>query len=130
MTVTHAESCRRYRAALRQRALSVIGDSCVVCYTKLRIECAHIKPTKIKGMGRGMERRYLDVIKHPLYYVPLCHYHHVRFDACEFELVLNLFIWGRHVIIYDPPRRPSNRRKGRRSNPDSKAIKCTGDCPF
>ena len=45
------------------------------------MQCAHVTPTKIKGAGRGMERRYIDVIRNPGKYRPMCAGCHRTFDA-------------------------------------------------
>lgn len=50
------------------------------CETNEQIEAAHVVPTGLKGEGRGLDRRYRDVLKHPDCYRPMCKRCHRTFD--------------------------------------------------
>lgn len=76
-----AERQREYRKLLKQRAFTSIGDACVFCGKDEELHAAHVKPTGLNGHGRGMERRFLDVLKHPDAYRPMCKACHQTFDA-------------------------------------------------
>ncbi len=69
------ERMREYRKELKQRAFELIGSECVFCGVKDGLHAAHVQPTKLNGAGRGMDRRYLDVIKNPQAYRPMCGKH-------------------------------------------------------
>lgn len=75
------EQCRKYRQDLKARALALIGDACVWCGSKENVDAAHVKPTALRGPGRGLEKRYKDVVKHQDHYRPMCKKHHRMFDA-------------------------------------------------
>lgn len=124
------EECRQYRKRLRRRVRRLLGHQCVVCQSTKRIEYAHIKPTTVRGVGRGLARRYRDILINHTSYIPMCHSCHVGFDAHQFDFTVHYTLWGLYAIVYNPPRGPGYRRKRRRSNTDSKTIKRTGDCPF
>lgn len=75
--------CQRARAAL----IVVYGGCCQyikedgeVCGSMECLEFAHIKPTDLKGAGRGLKERIYDIIKHPLHYNLFCHDCHVIYD--------------------------------------------------
>lgn len=52
------------------------------CTGKDNLECAHVQFTKLSGRtGRGMDRRYRDVLKCPDKYRPICKACHKTFDA-------------------------------------------------
>ena len=71
-----ANTQRRYRQRLRQRVHQLMPPRCRVCGSRDRVNYAHQFPTGLMGPGRGMERRYLDILRHTWAYVPLCYYHH------------------------------------------------------
>jgi hypothetical protein len=74
------DQCRRYRARLRERALQLKGNVCCQCGLLWDLEFAHTDDTPVNGAGRGMDRRYRDVLKHPDCYVLMCHDCHLEFD--------------------------------------------------
>ena len=76
----------RYLKKLRQRALDKIGHCCIFCGNMYDVECAHVLSTECTGRGRGMNRRYRDVIKHPGAYRPMCKDHHKLYDDGEISL--------------------------------------------
>lgn len=59
----------------------MIGEQCVFCYSQDAIQAAHVLPTKLKGAGRGLDRRYRDVIANPDSYRPMCKRCHRIFDG-------------------------------------------------
>lgn len=88
-----ADQAREYRQRLRQRALDLIGRVCVFCGETEGIQAAHVIETNIKGSGRGLDRRYRDVIKHPDSYRPMCRECHLVFDA----------LWAKRLAGNDEP---------------------------
>lgn len=60
------------------------GGKCVMCgYGKTvpeKLEFAHIKPTKLNGEGRGLNRHYNDIKKNPSHYVLVCKRCHRTID--------------------------------------------------
>lgn len=59
------------------------GGMCEECGSKLGLEFAHRLPTGLSGKGRGKDRRYYDILKHPLNYRLLCSSCHARYDGRE-----------------------------------------------
>lgn len=55
-------------------------SKCAICGSTENVEFAHIKPTKLRGKGRGRKERYYDLIRHPESYRPLCSKHHREYD--------------------------------------------------
>jgi len=84
-----SEHCRQYRAKLKIRAYAnyFFGECCVKCHSTEKIELAHLKPTGLNGPSRGLTKRYLDVIKHPESYQPMCKDCHTAFDKRKAEEV-------------------------------------------
>lgn len=76
------EGQRRRRQKLRTRAFAAIGNCCVFCKSSV-VQAAHVIPTKIKGGSRGMDRRYMDVIKNPDCYRPMCSSCHRAYDKIQ-----------------------------------------------
>jgi hypothetical protein len=76
---------KRYRARLKERAFTAIGFTCVFCGDR-EVQAAHVRATKLRGCGRGLDRRYRDVLKHPGHYRPMCAKHHRAFDRIMREL--------------------------------------------
>lgn len=76
------EECRRYRRRLRLKARRLFGDRCNACGSRtLRpLHFAHVAPTGLRGAGRGMTHRYLDVLRHPEAYTLLCIDCHMKLD--------------------------------------------------
>lgn len=74
------DSCRRYRARLKQRAENAVGSCCSFCGSTSRLEFAHIVPTAVSGHGRGNIHRYRDVLRNPTKYRRLCHDCHTEYD--------------------------------------------------
>lgn len=77
--MTKKEKDRRYQQKLKKRAWKLKGRSCVFCQKRAE-HMAHVCPTKVKGEGRGMARRYRDVLKNPACYAPMCPDCHKLFD--------------------------------------------------
>lgn len=46
------------------------------------LEFAHVRPTGLHGRGRGLQRRFFDILRHPDAYTLLCKKCHGLFD-CE-----------------------------------------------
>jgi hypothetical protein len=62
----------------RLQLIREYGNKCFVCGNVNNLQFAHIKPTKIKGVGRGKQNRTYDVQKNPKSYIllcPTCHYY-------------------------------------------------------
>lgn len=76
-----APDVAKYRQKLKLRAFQAIGAACVFCKTAESIQAAHVLATGLKSAGRGMDRRYQDVLKHPDKYRPMCKNCHRTFDA-------------------------------------------------
>jgi hypothetical protein len=80
----NALGCRRYRRRLRTRVIAVYGDLfglyCYNCGRHEEIEMAHVEPTGLQHEGRGQTRRFIDILRYPGSYIPLCHDCHVEFD--------------------------------------------------
>lgn len=70
-----------YRSKRRQ-LIEQFGGRCSRdgCRSRSRLELAHVKPTPLRGRGRGFNDRVLDVLRHPDAYVLLCRRHHLEFD--------------------------------------------------
>ena len=83
------EQCRLYRQRLRDRAFNAIGRKCVFCQSGDDLHASHVMVTKINGMGRGLDRRYRDVIANPEAYRPMCRECHRIFDALVGLIKLN-----------------------------------------
>lgn len=69
------EQCRRYRQSLKTRAILafLFHDQCFACGARgVPLQFAHLKPTTLKGEGRGLDRRYRDILRHPDCYARLC----------------------------------------------------------
>lgn len=49
------------------------GNKCELCSSKRLLEFAHVKPTGLKGAGRGKYVRVRDIKQHPTCYALLCH---------------------------------------------------------
>lgn len=81
MAMTNSETCRAYRQRLRTRALNLIGRDCVFCGSAFNVHATHVRSTGLDGESRGMDRRYLDIIKHPSHYRPMCRHCHGIFDS-------------------------------------------------
>lgn len=67
----------KYRRALRDRAWAIFGKVCVICGAPAN-QLAHRFPTGLCSAGRGMDRRYRDVIANPECYAPVCGPEHNR----------------------------------------------------
>lgn len=75
------ERQRQYRARLRERGLAALGRECVFCAAS-EVQAAHVRPTGLSGRnGRGLDRRWLDVLRYPDAYRPMCAACHRTFDA-------------------------------------------------
>jgi hypothetical protein len=59
----------------RMRLLQQFGNKCNFCDQRTFLEFAHIKPTKLKGEGRGMTNRIKDIRDNPDSYMLTCHKH-------------------------------------------------------
>jgi hypothetical protein len=95
----HCEANRRYREKLRLRCLDLLGDRCRRCRSTRHIEFAHIKPTGLRGRGRGLDRRYRDILANPDCYLPLCHDCHLAYtQAGDYREIFGIFLeeWLRH----------------------------------
>jgi len=85
----HRQAQARYHARLRERAMAALGcgPRCQECafpemedFEPVRLEFAHVAPTKLNGRGRGTYRRLRDVEKNPEAYRLLCRPCHMDLD--------------------------------------------------
>lgn len=60
---------------LKKKLIKQFGGKCIICGSIKNLEFAHLKPTKLKGIGRGRKERYYDVLKNPDCYVLTCKEH-------------------------------------------------------
>jgi predicted restriction endonuclease len=72
---------KRYWERRRGLLIKRYGSRCFFCGSKQRLEFAHIAPTNLKGMGRGKERRIIDITRNPFCYELLCHMCHRAYDG-------------------------------------------------
>ena len=56
------------------------GNQCVFCGERENLDFAHLRPTGLRGKGRGMDARATDIRKNPDDYILLCHKCHVIHD--------------------------------------------------
>lgn len=76
----------RYRQRLKARARALFGSRCRGCHRdELELHLAHVRPTRLKGPGRGLSQRYLDALQHPECYTVLCEDCHAAFDGPFFR---------------------------------------------
>lgn len=78
---TNGERRVRYIRRLKARAFEIIGKRCIFCGKRKNLHAAHVKPTKLKGPGRGDAKRWKDVIDNPDCYRPMDVNCHRTFDA-------------------------------------------------
>ena len=78
-----AEHSRRYRLRLRLRLAVIFGIVCQHCGSNRQLEYAHRERTQLKGAGRGLTNRLLDVLKNPDSYLLLCRKCHRKFGGPE-----------------------------------------------
>lgn len=83
---------RRYQDRLKERAKNLLGSKCVFCGSEDRLQAAHVAVTSLSraGAGRGMKRRYKDVVQNPDAYRAMCAGCHRTFDALTGKLVDSL----------------------------------------
>ncbi len=77
--------CRRYLINLRKIV------KCGICGHRQKIQFHHIKPTKVNGIGRGLNVRALDIMKHPDCYIPLCYFCHQKVTSGELSIAPSYF---------------------------------------
>lgn len=56
------------------------GNQCRRCGSRLKLEFAHVKETKLRGRSRGQMHRYCDIKRNPDAYELLCWNCHREFD--------------------------------------------------
>lgn len=64
------------------------GNACEYCRSIQDLEFAHIKPTKLKGMGRGKDRRAYDIKRNPDSYMLMCQKCHRAFDKGNMKTII------------------------------------------
>jgi hypothetical protein len=72
---------------LKERAADAVGRVCCFCGSVDNLEYAHVLPTGLNGMGRGLTVRMLDVIRHPLCYRRMCKPCHADYDERQTDYV-------------------------------------------
>ena len=74
----------------REKVLAKRGKRCEWCgrkeTVKNPIQMAHVKPTGLRGIGRGSAHRIQDWINHPEDYAYICSGEKSCHDALDFEL--------------------------------------------
>lgn len=72
----------------RKELIEKFGEKCQNsrCGATYDLEFAHVKPTGLRGRGRGRKERISDVRKHPECYRLLCGACHELFDDGGLEL--------------------------------------------
>lgn len=80
----------RYRQRLREKVAELIPEEpCYRCRKYgVDTELAHVKPTGVRGRGRGFGQRLRDVLKNPECFVRMCVPCHRGFDAGKHGLEL------------------------------------------
>lgn len=86
LPLSKKERMKRWRERLKERAFNSIGWKCIFCKTSDRIQAAHVIPTEIRGPSRGKDIRYLDIIRNPHCYRPMCTTCHRAYDKLSKEL--------------------------------------------
>lgn len=83
---------RKYQDRLKRRAQDLLGSKCVFCGSEENLQAAHVAVTRLSrtGPGRGMKRRFNDVIQNPDAYRAMCAKCHRLFDALTGKLVDSL----------------------------------------
>ncbi len=69
------ESQRRYIERLRKRLADARGNRCERCGAtpeEEELQWAHVKPTALRGSGRGREARLMDIKNNPDSYKLFC----------------------------------------------------------
>jgi len=64
----------------KKMLIKLFGGKCMFCGKETDLEFAHIRPTKVVGLGRGSYKRIKDVIEKPHSYILLCKECHRAFD--------------------------------------------------
>ena len=59
------------------------GGQCKNCKSKTNLQFAHIKTTKLRGVGRGKSTRVGDIKKNPTCYKLLCRTCHKEMDKAN-----------------------------------------------
>lgn len=80
---TNGQKCVRYRQRLKLRCRKLFGSRCKSCGATRKLHYAHVRPTGLRGCGRGLTNRYLDVLRHPECYRRLCSLCHAALDSGE-----------------------------------------------
>ena len=62
------------------------GNKCLQCSSVNRLEFAHLRPTGLRGRGRGMDARMRDIKNHPNDYILLCRKCHLLLDSIHKNL--------------------------------------------
>ena len=65
---------------LRKRLLQHYNNRCFFCGSAKELQFAHMRPTKLQGMGRGSMHRVYDIKNNLLNYELLCRECHESFD--------------------------------------------------
>jgi hypothetical protein len=56
------------------------GGRCAKCKSTAKLQFAHQFPSGLEGYGRGKNKRYWNIVNHPLSYVLLCENCHKEYD--------------------------------------------------
>lgn len=76
---------QRYRRMRWDKLRIEFGNRCSICLghrcNNLNLQFAHIKPTLLNGMGRGLENRFYDILRNKSCYALMGAMCHRYYDA-------------------------------------------------
>lgn len=71
------ENMRKLKLSFKNRCFK-----CGICQEDIdKLQFAHIKKTKLNGMGRGINHRYYDIKNNPDSYILICKEQHDKMDG-------------------------------------------------
>lgn len=65
---------------------TIRGNKCLQCGKTNDLQFAHVRPTGVKGSGRGLDKRMRDIRHHPNDYILLCKSCHLILDSLHKNL--------------------------------------------
>jgi hypothetical protein len=88
-----------YYYRMFQLLREAFGGKCIICERTWSLEFAHIKPTKLNGEGRGLRKRFYDIVNHPDSYCLMCNKDHKYFDSLCGEIKLQWLVKNSKIYI-------------------------------